>query len=90
MNQTAYLDLQDIFINEVVGDIWLFVILGLILIWIFGLKAKIPMQPLLLLSIIWGGVCFSASFGTLLILWIFILLFVGTFFYFIIMRMLER
>jgi len=90
MNQTAYLNLEDVFINELVGGIWLFVILGFVLIWIYGLKAKIPMQPLLLLSIIWAGVCFSASFGELLILWIFVLMAVGLIFYYMVMRAIER
>jgi len=90
MNQTAYLDLQDVFINELVGDIWLFVFVGLILIWIFGLKAKIPLQALLSLNVVWVGVCFSAAYGELLILWILLLLFVGFASYYMIMRVLER
>jgi len=90
MNQTAYLDLKDIFVFELVGDVWLFVMLGLVLIWIFGLKAKIPMQPLLLLTALWTGVCFSISYGELLILWILLLLFVAFTAYYMMMRALER
>jgi fatty acid desaturase len=90
MNQTAYLDFQDIFVNELVGDIWLFAVLGFVLLWIFGLKAKIPMQGLLVLSVIWVGVLFSSATAGLEILWILLVLMVGVTFYFIVMRGLER
>jgi len=90
MNQTAYLDLKDIFVNEIFGDIWLFAILGMVIIWIFGLKAKVPMQGMLLLNVLWVGLCLSASLAEMYILWIMVLMLVGFIFYYMIMRVLER
>jgi len=89
MNMTNYFDMEEVLVNELVGDIWLFVFIGIIMIWWFSLKSKLPFQIPILLSIMWFSVCFSISTGTLLILWFMALLAVGGLFYYGISKLLR-
>jgi len=89
MNMTNYFDLEEVLVNELIGDIWLFVFIGVIMIWLYSLKSKLPFQIPILLSIMWFAVCFSISTGTLLILWFMALLAVGGIFYYGISKLMR-
>lgn len=89
MNQSAYFDIGDIFINELVGDINLFIILSLALLWWLAIKNKMPYQAPLLLSILWLSGIFIYNTG-LEVIWVFVVLFVGAIFYYQISKILRR
>ena len=77
MNSTNIFDLEQIFVYELIGDMWLFFFVGLILIWFLSIKGRMPSQIPLLLSVMWGAICYSMSTANFLIVWIIILLGVG-------------
>lgn len=85
--QDNYFDLWDILTNEIVGDVWLFLIVGLLIVIYFGIKSKIPHEVLGLLALIWLVVIFSGA-TQLLILWVFVVLMVGTMFYYAVSKVI--
>jgi hypothetical protein len=90
MNQSAYFDLQDVLQNELIGDIWLMVFVGVLVIWFVCLKAKTPFNIPITFSLIWFAVCFSIAYSELLILWAMVVLGVGFMFYYGISRLMAR
>lgn len=90
MNQSAYFDLEDVWVNELFGDVWIFTFVGLGMIWYFSIKAKLPYHIPILLSVIWCAICFSIAYSQLIILWIIALLMVGFLFYYGISKLMSR
>ncbi len=90
MNQSAYFDLEDIWINELVGDVWLFLFVGIIIIWFVSIKAKIPYEISIILSVFWVGVVFASAFDAILIAWILAVAGVGFLFYYNLTKALKR
>lgn len=54
VNQFNYLDLPNLFFNELVGNVYLAFFIGLLLIVWLGVKANIGGHALIGLSILWG------------------------------------
>ena len=79
-NTDNFLDLWDIWVNELVGDVWLFIFLGIIVISYLSIKAKLSMEVTILLNILFLTIIFARS--NLVILWIFVLLGGGSMFYY--------
>ncbi|KKN26855.1 hypothetical protein LCGC14_0870600 [marine sediment metagenome] len=77
---SKFLDLWDIWVNELIGDVWLFIFLGVVVISYLSIKAKFSMQLTILLNILFLIIVFVKS--NLVILWVFILLGIGIIFYF--------
>ena len=89
MNMSNYLDFKQVWVNELVGDTWLFLILGLIIIWLVAAKAKIPFQVTSLLSILWISVCFTIGYGEFTILWAMAIMGAGFVFYYGVAKLLK-
>lgn len=89
MNMSNYFDLKEIWINELFGDVWIFLFVGLIAIWIISAKAKIPFQVATLFSIFWIGLCVSVGYSSYGILWGFAVLFAGFMFYYGVAKLLK-
>ena len=49
---TSYFDLQQVFVNELIGSVTLTIILGLALIWFIASKKKVPSAVILLFSML--------------------------------------
>ena len=82
-----YLDLYQVVVNEIAGDIWIAIALTLFFLFYWGVKFKIPMEAQLLLSVLVIGAFFA---GTLLgALWAFVVLFVGAWFYFSVAKLFS-
>ena len=77
---SKFLDFWDIWVNELIGDVWLFIFLGVVVISYLSIKAKFSMQLTILLNILFLIIVFVKS--NLVILWVFILLGIGIIFYF--------
>ncbi len=80
MNPDNFLDIWDIWVNELVGDVWLFIFLALIMIWYLAAKSKISTEVAVLFSILFLSIIFAQT--SLIILWVFIILGVAVFFYY--------
>lgn len=88
MNQTAIFDVNDLLVNEVIGDSILFVFVGLIVIWIVSLKSKAPYQIPILLSVLWIGICYTIT-NSIAILWFLAVMLVGFIFYYGISKIIN-
>ena len=80
-NTDNFLDLWDIWVNELIGSVWLFIFLGIIVISYLSIKAKFSLEVTIVMNIIFLTIVFTKAAG-LSILWVFILLGVGAFFYY--------
>ncbi len=76
-----FLDLWDIWVNELIGSVWLFVFLGIVVISYLSIKVKFSLEVTIVLNVIFLMIVFSKATG-LSILWVFILLGVGSLFYY--------
>lgn len=90
VNADNFLDLWDIFVNELFGDIWLFFIAGLILTFYLVAKRNMPLELGVVLSAFWGLIIFAYAFDAFLIIYTLILLFAGGFFFFSLAKALRR
>jgi len=89
IDSTNYLDIGNLFFNEVIGDVMLGLIVGLLLTIIYAAKFKVQGEVTLALCLIWIAACFSYSYS-LILFWMMIVLFVGAAFYFALSKTLER
>jgi hypothetical protein len=90
MNMSNYFDLKQVWVNELVGDVWVFLFLGLIMIWLVSAKAKVPFQVASLLSIVWIGLAFTAvSTAEFTIIWAIVIMFAGFVFYYGVAKLLK-
>ena len=89
INETNIFDLQDIIFNELVGDVMLTVILGLIVVLLLSIKSKVPYQVSVLLGLLWLMMAFAGNMS-LMIIWVFIVLFIGTLYYYGIAKIIRR
>ncbi len=88
INETNVFDIYDVVVNELVGDVWLTNILGLLVVLFVGIKSKIPYQVSILLGMLWLLIMFAET--NILIIFVYVLLFIGTFFYYTISRAFKR
>lgn len=89
MNPANYFDIWDIFINELVGNLWLFIFIGLLAITYFCIRKGIPIQVTLMLDIFFLAIVFSQANG-LIIIWALIGMIASLLFYFYIARVQRR
>lgn len=79
LNTSNYFDLYNILVNEIVGDLTLFIILALLAILLYAIRYKIPGEVTLLMSVLLLGIIFAKTF--MILIWVFIVLIVGFMFY---------
>ena len=79
-NISNFLDIWDIWVNELVGIVWLFIFLGIVVISYLSIKSKLSLEITILLNILFLSIVFARS--NLIILWTFILLGGGLMFYY--------
>ena len=82
-----FLDIWDILVNELVGDVWLFIFLGLIMIWFLAAKSKLTTEVSMLFVILFLSAIFAKT--GLTILWAFTILGVGALFYYKISKIIR-
>ncbi len=83
-----FLDFYDIFVNELIGDIWLFIFLGLIMIWFLAAKNKLTTEVSMLFAILFLSAIFAKT--GLTILWVFTVLGVGSLFYYKLSKIIRN
>ena len=79
VDQSNFFDLYDIFVNELIGDLWLAIIVSLVVLWYLTIKAKMPYQLSILFGILLLAIWFAETF--IMIIWVFVVLAVGLLFY---------
>jgi len=84
-----FLDIWDIFVNELIGSVWLFIFLGIVVISYLSIKSKFSMEITILLNILFLSIVFARATG-LLILWVFILLGGGLMFYYFYQKTIRQ
>jgi len=81
IGEENFLDLWDIFVNELVGSVILFIMLGFVAILFIGIRYfRMPFSSTFVLAILFVAICLSVhyiAFG-----WAYILLTVSLLFYF--------
>ncbi len=88
ITEDNYLDLWDIFANELVGDPMLFLIVSLVILWFLSAKMKMPIQLSILFGLLLIAVFFAAN-TSMIILWVFVVLIVGLLFYYAVNKILR-
>lgn len=89
VDTTNYLDFQDFYFNELIGDLWLGIAIGLIAINYLCARAKFPYQLHIQFSILWVSIVFAA-YTQLVELWVFTGLVVGGIFYYNLNKIMQR
>lgn len=87
-NPESYLDIYDFYFNEVIGDVFLGIVIGLIIVWLLTIRAKMPYQLSILFGLLWLAIVFSET--QLPIIWTFIGLVVGGLFYYTMAKIFTR
>lgn len=82
VDQTQYFDLYQVLVNELVGDVWLSILLAFVLIMFLTIKLKMSMQLAVVFGLLFLSIMFAEVQGGFLIIWVFVVLFVGVLFYF--------
>ncbi len=75
-----YFDLYNLFVNELIGDLWLAVIIGLIIIFVISLKSRVPHEVNVLFAVLWLSIIYATSFIDNI--WVLLVMFVGLIFYY--------
>lgn len=88
MNINNYLDLYDIWVNELVGNLWLFIFLGIILIWFLSIKSKMTAEATLIFTLLFLSAIVIKTKSELI--WVLIVLGVGVFFYFKLQKIIRQ
>ncbi|KKN05003.1 hypothetical protein LCGC14_1091710 [marine sediment metagenome] len=88
VNPENVFDIYDIFVNEVIGDLWLTIIIAFIMVNIFAIKRKVPYEVIIMFDVLLLAAFFSRV-TSLTIIWVFIVLFVGVQFYLAMAKKLE-
>ena len=83
-----FLDIWDIWVNELIGDVWIFVFLGIVVISYLSIKAKLSMEVTILLNLLFITIIFAKT--NLIILWAFILLGGGLMFYYFYQKAIRQ
>lgn len=88
ITQQNYLDIPNLLINELVGDIGLFIILGLIVVTYFAVKNSMPYQVIIFNAILFVGLVTSYLFNSLL--WMLTLMVIGISVYTFLPKLMNR
>ena len=85
--QEDVFDLYNILVNELAGDVWIAIILGLIIVWLMAIKLKMPYELSILFGLLFVTIMFSETF--IILLWVFVVLITGLLFYYAITKAME-
>lgn len=84
VDQTKVFDIWNIFVNEIIGDVWLTILILLIITNISAVKSKMPFRVIVLFDILVLAAVVAQT--NLTIIWVFLGLFVGIQFYLVVAK----
>lgn len=79
ITQANYLDIGNLLINELFGDVTLFIIVGIVVIGIISVKNNIPATVTAFFTLLW--VAFIVSYYYNAFIWMLVVIFVGILIY---------
>lgn len=88
MNYELIFDLYEVFVNELIGDYWLALIIGMGAIALIGIRKHMPYQVISVFEVLFLMIMFAAAYDV--IIWVFVVLGIGAFFYFMYARAFNR
>ena len=88
MNINNYLDLYDVWVNELVGSLWIFIFLGIVLIWYLSIKNKMTAEATIIFTLLFLSAIVMRTKSELI--WVLIVLGVGAFFYFKLQKIIRQ
>lgn len=88
ITEDNFLDLGNLFINEIVGSTSLFIIIGLIVINYYGVRSSLPFQVNMVNSFLWAGLIMSYVYNELL--WMLSLFVIAIIFYALYPKLFKR
>ncbi len=86
--QNNFFDLWDIFVNELIGDVWLTIIIGIIVLIFLSLKFRIPYEVTTVFAVIWLSIAYAATL--IKSVWVILVLLVAGLFFYRVSQILER
>ncbi len=88
VTQNNFFDLWDIFVNELIGDVWLTIFIGLIVIFVLSIKFKMPFELTSSFGLLWIMVAFATTFME--ILWVLAILTSSGFFFYQLIKTINE
>jgi hypothetical protein len=88
ITEANFLDIGNLLINEIVGSVALFIIIGLIVINYYGVKSSLPFQVNLVNSFMWSGLVISYAYNELV--WMLSLFVIAIIFYALYPKLFKR
>lgn len=88
MEMANFLDIWDIFVNELIGDVWLFIFLGLIVIWYISIKNKVTTEVTIMFTLLFLSAIFARIYSE--IIWVFMVFGTGAFLYYKLQKIIRR
>ena len=85
---TQFFDLYQIFVNELIGSVFLAIIFFMIIIWFTAIKLKMPFQLSILFGLLFILIMFAETF--IMILYVFVVLIVGGLFYYAVSKIFTQ
>lgn len=88
MDMANYLDIYGIFVNELAGSIWLFILISLVLIYYLGIKSKMTTEVTVILAMVFISIIVAKTGMTFL--WALVILLAGGLFYYKYQKVIRR
>ena len=83
-----FFDIWNIFVNEVIGDVFLFLMVGLILVVLYTLTRNMSFQISLMFACLWVLIIFAATLNPAY--YVLVILYIGVTYYSSLSRALKR
>lgn len=90
MNISNYLDLGDIWINELFGDPYLFTLVILAVLFYVSIKSKVSVEVTILFAFLFLSIMFARYLDSFKIFWVAVVLGIGVLFYYKYKKVIER
>ena len=88
ITQNNYLDLWNLYFNELMGDIWIGYFFGAIILNFLLIKASTPLKPTIMLNVLWVLIVFYGS--NIVLMWVMTLLLIAGGFYYTLNKVIQR
>lgn len=87
VNPNNFFDLYQVFVNDVVGDVYLAMIIGLLIILYVCIRSRMPLQVSGVLAVLWFSIVFAET--RIWSVWVFVVLGVGVVFYYYVNKVIR-
>lgn len=89
MDTQTFFDLKTLYFSELIGDTWLGIAIGCLIISFIAIKNKVPFEIVILLNVLWVLIVYATIEGFTL-LWILIVMLAGFYIYYEMSKIIRR